>query len=264
MSIRPARVAYALVLIGLGITGLVNGGFALVWQDVPKGVPAYTALSYLCAVVELLAGLGLLFKPTLTQAARLSFVFLVLWVVLLKLPKLLMAPQDVESWGGFGEIGIITAGSWALFAAHAGAWERAHLKFLVAERGILGARLLLIACMPMIGLVHFVFSGPTADFVPAWLPAHLAWAYITGSGSMLAAAGLLFGVWPRLAASMETVMLGIISTLCWGPLLSTGRTACTAFLISWAITIGAWLIADTYRKSPWLAIGNPSKAITLD
>jgi uncharacterized membrane protein YphA (DoxX/SURF4 family) len=63
LSMPPARIAFGLVLIGLGVTGLVNGGFALVWQYVPKGLPAYTALAYLCAGVELLAGLGLLSNP---------------------------------------------------------------------------------------------------------------------------------------------------------------------------------------------------------
>src|ERR1700733_1192847 len=151
-SIRLSRAVFAAVFIGLGITGLVNGGFALVWQDVPKGVPAYTALAYVAAVVELLAGLGLLFKATLTLASRAAFVFTLLWVVLLKLPHWFYAPGVIESWGGFGEIGIVMAGAWVLFAAHAGNWERQHLKFAVGEPGVRCARALFILCLPMIGI----------------------------------------------------------------------------------------------------------------
>lgn len=261
LSIRPARAAFALVLIGLGITGLVNGGFALVWQDVPKDVPAYTALAYICAVVELLAGLGLLFKPTL--ASRVAFVLLALWVLLLKLPHF-KAPGDVESWGGFGEIGIVLAGAWVLFAAHAGDWERRHLKFAVGEPGIRCARALFIVCLPMIGIVHLLEAKGVADFVPAYLPFHYFIAYFTGSASFVAALALIVRIWPRLAAALETVMLGLITVLCWGPLLSTGRTACTAFLISSSITIGAWLITDTYRGTPWLGRGKAAVAVTPD
>ena len=264
LSMPPARIVYALVLIGLGITGLVNGGFALVWQDVPKGVPGYTALAYICGVVELLAGVGLLYRPTFTLASRVSFVVLLLWVILLKLPHLITAAGEIGSWGGFGEIGIMLAGTWVLFASHAGDWERRRLSFAVGESGIRCARVVFIVCLPMIGIVHLLEAKGVADFVPAWLPFHYFIAYFTGSASFAAALALIVGVWPRLAAALETVMLGLISVLCWGPLLSTGRTACTAFLISTAITVGAWLVAETYRNSRWLATGKTSKAVVLD
>lgn len=263
-SIRPARAVFAAVLIGLGVTGLVNGGFALVWQDVPKGVPAYTALAYLSAVIELLAGLGLLFKATLTLASRAAFVFTLLWVLLLKLPHWFYAPGVIESWGGFGEIGIILAGAWVLFASNAGAWEQRRLAFAVGEPGVRCARALFIVCLPMIGIVHLLEGAAVASFVPDWLPFHLALAYITGSASFVAALALIIGVWPRLAATIEAIMLSTITVLCWGPILDTGRTACTAFLISSAISVGAWLVADTYRTSSWLAKGKTSKVVALD
>ncbi len=263
-SIRLSRAAFAGVLIGLGIIGLVNGGFALVWQDVPKWVLGYAPLAYVCAAVELLAGLGLFFKPTLTLASRIAFVLLFLWVLLLKLPHWFYAPGVIESWGGFGEIGIVLAGAWVMFASHAGAWEQRRLPFAVGERGIRLARALFIICLPMIGIVHLLEVKGVADFVPAWLPFHYFIAYFTGSASFTAALALIVGVWPRLAAALESVMLGLITVLCWGPLLSTGRTACTAFFISSAITVGAWLITDTYRNGSWLGTGKATKAVALD
>ncbi|HEY1772578.1 MAG TPA: DoxX family protein [Gammaproteobacteria bacterium] len=263
-SIRLSHAIFAAVFIGLGITGLVNGGFALVWQDVPKGVPGYTDLAYISAVVELLAGLGLLFKATLIIASRAVFVFTLLWVLLLKLPHWFYAPGVIESWGGFGEIGITLAGTWVLFASHAGAWEQRRLAFAVGERGVRCARALFIACLPMIGIVHLLEAKGVADFVPAWLPFHYFIAYFTGSASFAAALALIIGIWPRLAVALETVMLGLITVLCWGPLLSTGRTACTAFVISSSITVGAWVVADTYRNSAWLAKGKTSKTVALD
>jgi uncharacterized membrane protein len=263
-SIRLSRVVFAAVFIGLGLTGLVNGGFALVWQDVPKGVPGYTALAYISAVVELLAGLGLLFEATLTLAARAAFVFTLLWVVLLKLPHWFTAPEVISSWGGAGEIGTILAGAWVLFASHAGAWEQRVLPFAVGERGIRVARAVLIVSLPLIGVVHFLEIKDVADFVPAWLPFHYFLGYLTGSASFAAALALIIGVWPRLAASLEAFMLGVITVLCWGPIVTTGRTACTAILISFAITVGTWVVADTYRNGAWFAKGKASKAIALD
>src|SRR5882724_1086448 len=155
-TLRPARALFAAVMIGLGITGLVNGDVALVWQQLPKGLPGYTALAYLCASIELLTGLGLLFKATLTLASRALFLFLLLWVLLLKLPAWFLAPGTIESWGGFGEIGIILTGSWCLYAMNPGPWDRQRLGFLVGEKGLLAARLLFIVCLPMIGIVHLL------------------------------------------------------------------------------------------------------------
>jgi len=251
-TLRPARALFAAVMIGLGITGLVNGDVALVWQQLPKGLPGYTALAYLCASIELLTGLGLLFKATLTLASRALFLFLLLWVLLLKLPAWFLAPGTIESWGGFGEIGIILTGSWCLYAMNPGPWDRQRLGFLVGEKGLLAARLLFIVCLPMIGIVHLLEGAAVASFVPDYLPFRLGWAYFTGSASFVAAAAILCGFWPRLAATLEALMLGFITVLCWAPLLSTGRTACTAFLISAAISGGAWLVAETYRDTAWL------------
>ncbi len=85
----------------------------------------------------------------------------------------------------------------------------------------------------------------------------MAWACFTGVCSIATALALLFGVWPRLAASMEAMMLGLITVAYWTPALHTGRTATTAFIISALIAAAVWLVADTYRGLPWLATGRP-------
>jgi len=265
IGIRPSRVLYAATMIGLGITGFVNGGLALVWQHIPlQHVPGEQAISYVCASVEFLCGLGLLFRKTLTLAVRILFPYMMLWALLLKLPVVFLLPLNIDSWGTFGEIAIIVAGAWCLFASHAGAWEKQRLGVLAGERGIRWARLLLVICLPMEGMVHFLNIQNVADFVPAWLPFHLAWAYLTGAGFMAAAAGMFFGVLPRLAANLLAFMVGCIALFTWGVLLDTGRTACTAFLISAAIGASVWLVADTYRGTPWFAVGKVARSVSLD
>ncbi len=90
-----------------------------------------------------------------------------------------------------------------------------------------------------------------------WLPDPARWASLSGLGSLAACLGLLFGVWPRLAATLEAAMLGTITIAYWGPDLYTGRTATTAFIISLLITASVWLIADTYHGLPWFATRRP-------
>jgi hypothetical protein len=69
-AIEPSRLLWAAALVALGATGIVNGEFALVWQNVPAHLPGRTALAYACAVAEILAGLGLLGRGTVRAACR--------------------------------------------------------------------------------------------------------------------------------------------------------------------------------------------------
>ena len=263
-SIRLSRALFAAVFIGLGVVGLISGDFASVWQRIPiADLPYRSAFAYLTALVELLCGLGLLFRATLPYTTRLLFVFTLLWVILLRVPAVIAMPSMEATWLGVGEIGTILAGAWVLFACHSGL----QVKFLTGESGIRAARVFLAICLPMIGLSHFFYADVTAGFVPKWIPFPLAWAYITGTGSLAACAGILFRVMPRLAATAEAAMLGVITLCVWViPLLGklTDRGQWTAVLISSAIALGAYVVADTYRGNAWLASGKATDGITAD
>jgi uncharacterized membrane protein len=264
---RPSHAVFAAAVMGLGILGLIYGNSALIWEPIPKALPGRPVIIYLCAVIELATGIGLLLRPSVVLACRVLFPFLLLWLALLKLPALFLTPKVMVSWEAFAEIAATSAGSWCLFASHAGAWERRHLKFAVDESGIRAARLLLIAALPMIGLSHFVYQDLTASLVPKWLHFPLAWTYLTGAASLAAAAGMLFGVFPRLAANLEAAMLWIITLLVWVPRVASvphDQENWTEFLISCAIASGAWLVADTYRSVPWLASGRSARAVSSD
>jgi uncharacterized membrane protein len=265
MSIRPSRAVFALVMIGLGVIGLIYGNSASIWEPIPKVLPARPVIIFICTVIEIGTGIGLLLRRSVIFACRVLLPFLVLWMTLLGLPRLFLAPEVMVSWEGFGELAATSAGGWCLFAAHAGGWEQRHLKFAVGESGIRTARLLLIAALPMIGLSHFVYHDFTASLVPKWLSFPIGWTYLTGAGSLAAAAGMLFGIYPRLAANLEAVMLWIITLLVWVPRVASSPTDqgnWTEFFISGGIAAGAWLVADTYRGVPWLASGKTARAVS--
>jgi uncharacterized membrane protein len=267
ISIRPSRAVFAAAMIGLGIIGLIYGNSAEIWDPIPKTLPDRPGIIYLCAVIELGTGIGLLMRSSLILACRVLLPFLLLWTALLKLPAIVLAPQVEVNWESFGEMAAISAGGWCLFAAHAGGWEQRNLRFAVGERGIGAARMLLIAALPMIGLSHFVYHDFTASLVPKWLPVPLGWTYATGAASLAAAAGMLFGIYPRLAVNLEAAMLWTITLLVWVQRVAAAPTDqgnWSEFLISCAIATGAWLVADTYRGVPWLASGRAARAVSAD
>lgn len=249
-SLSPARGLFAAVFISLGILGLIYGDFAMVWQAVPEHLPGRTGIAYYVAALELLLGLGLLFRETLAPASILLFVFMLLWLAVCRLPHILSAPGTELSWLGFGETAVMTAGAWVLFAAV----DMRRLKLASGAPGLRGARLLFGLALPMIGLSHFVYLDATVSFIPAWMPYREAWAYLTGAGDILAGVAIVCGVLPRLAATLDAAMLGIITLMVWLPGLfkPSDRLHWTAFVISTAIAAGAWLVAESYREAAWL------------
>jgi len=255
-SMSLGDVLLALVMIGLGIRGFVYGDFASVWQRIPVAhLPAQLFFVYACAALELATGIGLLVRRTTSISSCILFVYLWLWAVLLKLPAVVAMPQMEANWLGFGEIAVILAGGWIVFAMHAGRWAKHHLPFAVGTSGVRYARLLFVLSLPTIGLSHFVYIKETAGFIPAWIPGHVGWAYLTGAGSIATSLAVLFAIWPRLAATLEAAMLSVITLLVWlpGVIATPGNDSVTPFLMSTATASGAWVVADSYRGVAWFA-----------
>jgi uncharacterized membrane protein len=253
----------AAVMIALGIRSLVVGDFASVWQRIPIAhLPAREFFVYACAVIELATGLGLLVRGTIRLSSCVLSVYLLLWAVLLKLPAVVFVPRMEATWLGLGEITVILAGSWILFAIHAGPWARNHVGFAVGTRGVRWARLLFVLSLPTIGLSHFVYARETVAFIPAWIPWHLGWAYLTGAGSIATSLAVLFAVWPRLAAMLEAAMLSVITLLVWlpGVIATPGNDSVTPFLMSTAIACGAWVVADSYCGIGWFVTWRENRA----
>src|ERR1700737_3306570 len=242
---QPALTLFAVGMIGLGILALVYGDFALVWQPVAPWIPSRTALAYGSGLIMLLRGVGLLLRATAAWSVRILFPYLIVWL-LLKVPALVVAPQMEAVWLGFGELGVLLAGGWTLFARLAALREGSKLAFITGENGVRLARIFFAVCVLPIGLSHIVYVKETAELVPAWLPFRTGWAYLTGVGQIAASIGVLFSISPRVAATAEAAMVSLFALLVWGPAIlaaPTTRLPWTAFFITWAIAAGAWVVA---------------------
>jgi uncharacterized membrane protein len=256
-SQQPALSLFAVGMIGLGILALIFGDFALVWQPVAPWIPGRTILAYASGVIMLLGGIGLLFARTAGWSIRILFPYLVLWT-LLKVPALVVAPRMEAVWLGMGELTVLLAGGWTLFAVLSGLREGSVVAFASAERGMRIARYIFAVSLIPIGLSHIVYVKETADLVPAWLPYRAGWAYLTGAGQMACGLGVLLLVLPRIAAFTEAAMLSLFTLLVWLPAIVTtpkARLPWTAFFISWAIAAAAWVVASNMSRTRATAKG---------
>ena len=251
-SQQPALTLFAVGMIGLGILALVYGDFALVWQPVAKWIPGRTFLAYASGLIMLLGGIGLLFEATVAWSVRILFPYLIVWA-LLKVPALVVAPQIEAVWLGFGELAVLLAGGWVLFATLAGLREASPLTFATGANGIRLAGMLFAVSLIPIGLSHLVYVKQTVELVPEWLPYRVGWAYLTGAGQIACGLGVLFSILPRVAAWGEAGMISVFTLLVWGPAIVAApktRLPWTAFFISWAIASAAWLVAQNIVPKP--------------
>ena len=250
------HVVFAAVLIGLGILGLVQPELATFARPVPKWMPAREALDYLCSCICLASGLGLFGRRSAVYAARLLLAYLLLCMLLFNMRIVVLHPLVEVAYQNWGQAGVMVAAAWVLYAWFAAEWDQQHLGFATGERGLRIARVFYGLSLIGFGFSHFAYLDNTTSLVPAWLPGPVFWAYFTGCAYLAAAAGVLAGMWARLAASLAALQMGLFLPVVWLPVLMAGNV--TAF--RWgeivgtvALTAGAWVVADSYQGMPWFS-----------
>jgi uncharacterized membrane protein len=252
---RVATAIFAATMVGLGLSGLVGGDLAPIWQPVPKSWPGREALVWLSGLVALGCGLGLLWRRTPAAAGGVLTAVLLVWVLVFKAPAIAAAPAMAAAWESCGETAVLAAAAWVLFAASAADWRR--LRFVAGDSGLRLARRLYGLAMIAFGIAHLAYVKETAALAPVWLPAHVAWVYLTGGAYIAAGLAMLAGVWARLAASLSAAQMGLFTLLVWAPAVATpgaGADQWSEAIISWTLTAAGWVVAASYRGG-WLALG---------
>src|SRR5689334_7420444 len=209
-----SHAAFAGVMIGLGILGLLKRDLTAPFGPVADGAPGRTALIYLCALVPLVCGVGLVLSRTAAGAARVLLAFLV-------------PDADRRRLG---------------FAAGAGGVRVA--------RALYGFPLILFGITHFMYLENTAPLVPDwlpwhvgwayltgATFVLAGL------AVLTGVWARLAAA---LSVWQMglfaLLVWAPRAFAGALSEFQWGEFVTTV-----------ALVSAGWIVTDSYRGVPWTA-----------
>lgn len=239
------QVIFAASMMLAGVLSIAFHDFALVFGEVPKTIAAHDALVMASGVILLVGGAGLLVPRPAPMAALVLTIELLLFALLRHVRPVVMHPLVEGSWYALGETLTLVAGAWIVFSmqpARPGA-PLAKLGHVRAGQIVFG-----LSLIPL-GLAHMFYMNLTAPLIPSYLPFHVPLAYATGAFHIAAGLGILFGVLPFLAATLETVMVGLFTLLIWVPtVLGTPKPFdWTELAASLAITGAAWAVAESLR-----------------
>lgn len=245
--------------LGLSTLGLLSGDFALNWQPVPESLPWRTPLAYLTAGLFGILGVGLLVercRHVLTIALAAAFL---VWALLLHGPGVVADPLSVLPWLGFTERLEVAAGALMLAATQVPGTA-------FARRSMLVGRIAFGACLPIFGLSHWAYAQFTADMIPAFIPAHLFLAYLTGTGHIAAGVAILTNILTRVAAVAFAAMVSCFVLLLHVPRVIAApgsRTEWTMLVIAMSIAGAAWCAAGCLiRRREELAGNNAEQRLS--
>jgi len=247
------HLLFAAGMAGLGVLGLITGDFAMVWQPVPAGIPMREILAYASGALLLAGGVGLLLRRAAAPSALVLTLFVLSWLLLLQVPRVAANPANEGMWLGFCENMLLVTGGWAVLASLAGRDGRPGLAFAARGGSLRAARFLYAASLPVIGLSHFVYTEGTASMVPAWLPHHTGFAYLTGAGHIAAGVGILLSIAPRLAATLEAAMVSCFVLLLHAPGVASSpgsRLQWTMLFVALALNGACWAMAGSVLDTP--------------
>jgi uncharacterized membrane protein YphA (DoxX/SURF4 family) len=232
---------YGLAAIFLGLLGLISGDFATTWQNVGPNIPFRAPLAYLTAVLELGAGIAVLW-PRTARAGALTLTILYSIFTLLWVPKSFVNLGNYDPIGNvFEEFALVAAGL-VLFATFspAGSSIARRRPYFVLLFGL---------CPISFGIVHIVDMPGLLNPIPGWLPPNkMFWAYATTMGFFAAAVAILTGIMAPLAARFLTAEIVIFELLVWIPALSAGprnHFNWAANAISIALAGASWVVSDS-------------------
>jgi uncharacterized membrane protein YphA (DoxX/SURF4 family) len=244
---------------GLAILSLVYGNFSPIGEPFPASLPGREVWVYGSGGILLLASTGLFLGRTASISSIIIGLYASIWV-LGRVRPVLREPLMVGSWYGFAEALGPLLGAWILYAMLHRQHDAAAATAMTGDRALLAARVLFGAACIAYGAAHFAYATFTATMVPAWLPGRTGLAYLTGAGHAAAGLCLLSGILPRLAATLEAIMMTLFGVLVWLPSFfaqpvpkwapSTQYQWSETFL-SFLLAGSAWIVAASLRSTPW-------------
>jgi uncharacterized membrane protein len=253
------RVLFGISVAGLAILSLAYGNFVPLADPYPSFLPWPKAWAYGPGAILLAAGVGLCFVRTSLVSMIIIGLYEIAWAATRVRPVLLQ-PLSIGAWYGFSEAMGTLSAAWILYAALRRQNGSPAVPVMIGDRALHLARMLFGAACMVYGAGHFAYAKYTATMVPGWFPDRIGLAYLTGACHLAAGLGLLVGILPRLAATLEAIMIFLFGALVWLPSFfarpkpewaAPAQFQWSETLLTLLLSAAAWIVAASLRHSPW-------------
>ncbi len=241
--LEPSRVSFAILIILIGLWGLAKPGFVAIWAPGVGPAILHQPVAIGFSLISINTGVGLLWPRFTTMAAGVLFAFLCLWLVWVKGLPLVRAPTVLVSWESLGETAVVLSAAWTLAVGPALDRSAPRRPTKLAE---MGPRIVYGLALIAFGAAHLGYPALTASLVPAWLPWHLTWVYVTAATYIAAGIALVVGPYARPAAGLSALQMALFGLLVWLPRIALApRDAETQneTAISFILAASGWVIA---------------------
>jgi uncharacterized membrane protein YphA (DoxX/SURF4 family) len=257
-SVAISRGLFAIAMASVAILTLCHRDFVPMGQSFPDWITWRETWLYGSALLILITSAGLCFSRTALPSVLIICVYQAVWAVVCALP-IISKPLGVGAWYGFCEALAPLVGAWVLYAMLR--WQSAGSQMPIASaRTVRAAQTLFGLSCIFYGWSHFAYADYTAGMVPAWLPGRLGLAYFTGACHAAAGVGIVIGVLPRLAATLEAIMMSLFGLLVWVPSFfaqprpdwaTPPQNQWSELVVNLVLAAAAWIVATSLRDRPW-------------
>ena len=249
---------FALAFASLAILSLSYGNFVPLGQPFPAWLPWRQGWVYGSALLALAAGVGLCFPRTAVVGAGAICAYETVWALICAI--LIPAnPASVGTWYPFCEALTPLAAAWILFTILR--WQPVGSQLPIAsQRRVRVAQVLFGLTCAFYGWSHLAYADYTAGMVPNWLPGRLGFAYFTGAGHIAAGVGIIIGILPRLAATLEAIMMSLFGLLVWVPSFfahprpnwaTPPQNQWSELVVTLVLAAAAWVVVTSLRNRSW-------------
>jgi uncharacterized membrane protein YphA (DoxX/SURF4 family) len=249
--LAAGRIFFAIAMVFFGVQFFIF----LTSMSGPVPGPPWSRgnmlFDWLACVGFVVAGVSIATGKMARLVAMVLGIVLLLYGLFRYVPLLVTKIHDPGPWTVVFEILAMVGGALivaASFADGLGSRPRDNMVWRLADVG----RFLIAVSLVVFAVQHFMYARFVATLVPAWIPAHLFWAYFTGIAFVAAAVSIATKKMLGLAA----MLLGTMFFL-WVVLLHIPRVAgairngneVTSLFVAVAMCGLSFVLAGTYGRS---------------
>ena len=183
--IRTGQFLFGIAVAAFGVENLICGYLRLTVEGVPW-FSANRIVAYVTGIVLLAAGLSIIANVKARQTAMLLGVLYLLYVLMFEVSAVITSPMSVGVRTVFFEALSLGASALMLAGVLCAGGDHSRRAGGVVNKLIASGPYLLGISAVVFGIDHFLVLGFIASLVPAWLPGHMFWAYLTGAAFIVA------------------------------------------------------------------------------